>query len=307
MFHSLLVPLDGSEFSERSLPFAQAIARTASASLHLVQVAAPAVPAHFISSSAFEYQGLDLEGYAQRHRTEAQQYLESVAKRLDDHGISVSAELVEGNIADKLAWYAGHVDADLIVMTTHGRTGVSKVWLGSVADALVRHTSVPVFLMHPEDPYGVPEEVGSIDNILVPLDGSPLAEAVLKPATAMAEATGARLTLTHMVSSHAVLGAQLFPLLPDDIVIVREKAEEYLTGVAEGLRAKGLTVETHLEEHEAPATAIAEVAKKVDAKLIALATHGYGGLKKALLGSVADKVLRASALPLLVVRPEEES
>jgi len=305
MFHSLLVPLDGSEFSERSLPFARAIARTTSASLHLVQVAAPVVQAHFISSSAFEYQGLDLEGYAQRHRTEAQQYLESVAKRFDDDGISVSAELVEGGVADQLAWYAEHIEADLIVMTTHGRSGVSRMWLGSVADALVRHTSVPVFLMHPEDPYGVPDEVGSIDHILVPLDGSPLAEAVLKPATAMAEATGARLTLTHMVSSHAVLGAQLFPLLPDDIVIVREKAEEYLKGVAEGLRAKGLTVETHLEEHESPASAIAEVAEKLDAKLIALATHGYGGLKKALLGSVADKVLRASSLPLLVVRPAD--
>ena len=114
MFHSLLVPLDGSEFSERSLPFALAIAQKASASLHLVQVTAPAVPAHFISSSAFEYQGLDLEGYAQRHRTEAQQYLESVAKRISDDGVSVSAELIEGEISEKLAWYAEHVDADLI-------------------------------------------------------------------------------------------------------------------------------------------------------------------------------------------------
>ena len=82
------------------------------------------------------------------------------------------------------------------------------------------------------------------------------------------------------------------------------KAREYLEGKAAELRSQGLAAEAHVEEHEAPGRAIAAIADKLGADVIALATHGYGGLRRALLGSVADKVLRSSPLPLLVQRPK---
>jgi nucleotide-binding universal stress UspA family protein len=105
------------------------------------------------------------------------------------------------------------------------------------------------------------------------------------------------------VSSSAILGTRIFPLLPDDVAPAIDKATRYLESLAEGLRAEGLEVAVHVDEHDAPGRAIAEIAERLDADLIALATHGYGGLKRALLGSVADKVLRGSPLPLLVQRP----
>jgi nucleotide-binding universal stress UspA family protein len=177
------------------------------------------------------------------------------------------------------------------------------MWLGSVADALVRLTTLPLLVVHPAQGGHVPADVLSVTHIMVPLDGSNLSATILGPAADLARASGARMTLVHVVSSSAVLGARIFPLLPDDLSPAMAKAKEYLEKLADELREDGLQVDVHVEEHEAPGRAIAALADKLGADLIALATHGYGGLKRALLGSVADKVLRSSPLPLLVQRP----
>jgi nucleotide-binding universal stress UspA family protein len=108
----------------------------------------------------------------------------------------------------------------------------------------------------------------------------------------------------HVVASHAALGGGVVPLLPDDIVRLNDQADAYLEGVAERLREDGLSVATHLAEGEGAANMIAAMADELEADLIALATHGHGGLRRAMIGSVADKVLRSSPLPLMVLRPD---
>lgn len=301
MFRTLLVPLDGFEFSERALPLAGAIARASSASLHLVHVHAPAVAGHLLSASQFEYQGLDLEAYAARHRQESGKHLERVAGALRQQGLEVTGIVLEGRISEVLADHAQAIQADLIVMTTHGRAGASRMWLGSVADALVRHSHVPILMIHPREEDS--ETPSDIRHILVPLDGSELGERVLAPAATLARTTGARLTVAHVVASHSALGAGLVPLLPDDVVRIRDQAAAYLSDVAVRLGAQGVGVETYLTEDDNTAAAVAQAAAEVNADLIALATHGHGGLRRAVLGSVADKVLRSSPLPLLVLRP----
>jgi len=305
MFHSLLVPLDGSEFSERSLPLARGLARATGASLHLAHVHVPHVPDHFLSNTQFHFEGLDLKEYDQHHREREQDYLDSVVERCDEDGTAVDATLLEGNIADELAAFAEDTRTDVIFVTTHGQTGMNRLWVGSVADTLVRHTNRPMLVIHPMRPDGVPADVVSFKHIVVPLDGSDLAESALEPAIEMAEATGARITLIHIVSERALLGVQFFPLLPDDLVLAVDRAKEYLGMVTDRLAARGVTVETYVGKREVPATGIAHAAEELDADLIALATHGYGGVKRALLGSVADKVLRASPLPLLILRPSD--
>ncbi len=302
MFQSLLVPLDGSEFSERTLPIAHGLARATGASLHLAHVHVSHAPDHFLSNTQFQYEGLDLSEYETRQREEEKAYLTEVVSRFPDS--SVDSALLEGNVADQIAAYATEVGADMMVMTTHGHTGVSRMWLGSVADALIRHTTLPVFLVHPGCEAYVPEDVRSLKHILVPLDGSELSMSILPSATTLAKAIGARLTLLHVVASTAVLGARVFPLMPDDITPALAAAHERLEGIADGLAAEGLEVSVHIQEHEAPARAIAALGEGLGADLVALATHGYGGLKRALLGSVADKVLRSSSVPLLVKRPQ---
>ncbi|MGD8319261.1 MAG: universal stress protein, partial [Gemmatimonadota bacterium] len=298
MLQSLVVPLDGSEFSERMLPLATGLAKATGASLHLTHVHVSHPPDHFLSNTQFHYEGLDMEEYESRHRAEEVAYLRDWESRLGD-GARVDSALLEGGVADEVAAYAAQVKADMILITTHGHTGVSRMWLGSVADALVRTTNLPLLVVHPGEGGHVPADVLTFKHVLVPLDGSDLSASILGPATELARATGAQLTLAHVVSSSAVLGARIFPLLPDDITPAMKRAEEYLGGVADKLKKDGLEVSVHVEEHEAPGRAIAHIAKNVGADVIALATHGYGGLKRALLGSVADKVLRSSPLPLL--------
>jgi nucleotide-binding universal stress UspA family protein len=304
MLQSLLVPLDGSEFSEHSLPLACELARATGARLHLALVHVPHPPDHFLSNTQFHFEGLDMEEYDARHREEERAYLDELVQRIGNGNTRVDTALLEGNVADELSEYADEVKTDVILITTHGHTGVSRMWLGSVADALVRHTTLPLLAIHPAEPGRVPEDVATVEHVLVPLDGSDLAEKILVSAAELVRATGADLTLLHVVSSTATMGPRLFPILPDDIVSAMEKADGYLEDVAERMRAQGLEVHVQVAEHEKPAHAIVEVAQKIGVDLIAMATHGYGGFRRALLGSVADKVLRSSPLPLLMVRPE---
>lgn len=300
-----MVPLDGSEFSERTLPLAGRLAAATGAALHLAHVHVSHPPDQLLSNTQFHFEGLDMEEYDARHRSEELDYLARLGSSVGN-GTHVDTTLLEGNIAEEIASYAAAVDADMVLITTHGHTGVSRMWLGSVADALVRMTTLPLLVIHPAHGGHVPGDVTSFGHILVPLDGSTLSATILEPAAEVARAAGARITLAHVVSSSAVLGTRIFPLLPDDVAPAIEKAHAYLEGVAVELREEGLEVAVHVEEHDAPGRAIAGIAEKLDADLIALATHGYGGLKRALLGSVADKVLRSSPLPLLVQRPRSE-
>jgi nucleotide-binding universal stress UspA family protein len=302
MLQSLLVPLDGSEFSERTLSLARGLAKATGASLHLAHVHVSHPPDHFLSNTQFQYEGLDLEEYEARHREQERAYLTEVGARLGGDA-PVDTALLEGHVAEEIAEYAARVGADMVLITTHGHTGVSRMWLGSVADALVRITSLPLLVVHPAHGGHVPGDVLSFKHVMVPLDGSDLSATILAPAADLARASGARMTLVHVVSSAAVMGTRIFPLLPDDLSPAVAKAHEYLEKLADGLRGDGLQADTHVEEHEAPGRAIAALADRLDADVIALATHGYGGLKRALLGSVADKVLRSSPLPLLVQRP----
>jgi nucleotide-binding universal stress UspA family protein len=306
MFKSLLVPLDGSAFSERSLPLATGIARASSAALHLLQVQQPPVPGHLLSSRQFQYQGLDLDAYAARHREEALAHLEDLAGRIGAEGVTVHATVVEGRVVDAIAEHAEAVGADAIVMTTHGRSGANRMWLGSVADGLVRHTTVPILLVHPDEDDDTRVDAEAIQRVMVALDGSDLAESVLEPAAALVDATGGRLILGHVLTTGLLLGGDLLPLLPDDAVRVREEAEAYLEDVAERLRADGRSVEIKLMESGSAGAAIPAMAQDARADLVALATHGHGGLRRMMLGSVADKVLRSSPLPLLVLRPGTE-
>jgi nucleotide-binding universal stress UspA family protein len=306
MFNTLLVPLDGSDFSERSLPLARRLAREGSSTIHLVQVHAPAVPGPMLSTTQFEYQGLDLDAYAERHREEMGAHLTPIAAALEADGVTVRPAVLEGRVVEELADHAAAVEADLIVMTTHGRSGASRLWLGSVADGLVRHTHIPILMLRTGESSEGTATPDAVAHILVPLDGSDLAERILDPAVALARATGAGITLAHVVSSNAALGTRLVPVLPDDIVRIRDQAQAYLAEIAARLTADGLKVETQVVEGDSPAATITKVADEVGADIIALATHGYGGVRRAVLGSVADKVLRSSPLPLLVLRPGKD-
>lgn len=302
MLESLLVPLDGSKFSETSLSLAGHVARSTGARLHLAHVHVAYEPDQLLASTPFQYEGVNMAEYDARHLEQEQEYLAGLSKRISQDGTCVDAKVLEGpQIAESLATYAGQVDADLVVITSHGHSGVSRIWLGSVADEMIRHTTLPLLVSRPGAEGGA--DILTVRHILVPLDGSELAERVLDPAADLARATGARITLAHVVSMQTALGPRILPLLVDTLEPELDGAVAYLEETAGALREDGLDVSTRAAHGKAPALAIARMAKEVNADVIAMATHGYGGLKRALLGSVADKILRVSELPLLIMRP----
>jgi nucleotide-binding universal stress UspA family protein len=304
MLRSLLVPLDGSTFSEHSLPLASRVARASGASVHLAHVHVPYEPEQLLANTQFQFEGVSMAEYDGHHLDEERDYLEGLAKHLGEEGMAADMKVLEGpEVADGLARYADEVDTDMIVMTSHGHSGVSRLWLGSVADEMIRHTQLPLLVVHPQEGKPIPDGPFPIAHILIPLDGSRLAEAVLSPAADLAEATGARITLVHVVQTPAPYGPSMLTLMPEDLDNRFEAATAYLEATAAPLRREGLDVSVHVSHGRMPSAVIAGAAERLEADVIAMATHGRGGLKRTLLGSVADKVLRASPLPLLVMRP----
>jgi nucleotide-binding universal stress UspA family protein len=301
MYRSILVPLDGSTFGEHALPVALSLARRSGASLHVVLVHTALV---YVES------GLIYDDRVDRHlREHEQDYLESVVKRLKAASpVPVTWALRDGLVADAICEQVTASSADLIVMSTHGRGPLSRFWLGSVADNLVRRAPVPVLLMRPRETAPDPTREPVFRHVFIPLDGSPLAEQVLEPAVALGQLLGADFTLLRIVKP--VLFAGHDPTLLGDPALgepaterLQAEARAYLEGVAERLRAQSLHVQTRVIVNTQPAVAILEQSLEPPDGIIALASHGRSGLTRALLGSVADKVVRGATMPVFVCRP----
>lgn len=296
----ILVPLDGSDLAERAVSVAAALARRAAAELLLVHVHMP------ISANPIHVEGLPVidEQMRSLRRDHEQAYLAGASQRLS--GVGASTALLDGPVAVALSEHAERSGARLIVMTTHGRGGFDRAWLGSVADELARISPVPLLLVRPE-PGQAPDP---LRRILVPLDGSLLAEAILEPAVWLARLEpDAELVLLRVVPSAVAATWVPDPALAASIAAQElagreQDAREYLEDVLRRLGASGLPVRTRLEVAVSVPAAILEVAREERAEVVALATHGRSGVVRMALGSVADKVVRASRLPILLFRPK---
>jgi nucleotide-binding universal stress UspA family protein len=323
MFTRLLVPLDGSEFAEAALPLAAAVSRAAGAALELVSAidTTPPPPIGGLETGAMPVQPDPLAavpqvaaGVQESLREEREGYLRDAARRLRDRtGAEADVALLDGRADRAVLDRVAASGADLVVMATHGRGPMERAWLGSVADRLVRQLPVPVLLVRPVE--GEPPALGgpvAFRRVLAALDGSALAEAVLEPAARLARALAVPLLPLRVISARGHLES---PYLPHAAQAYREHIEEerrdaaaYLEDVARRLGERGVEVaEPVVEEGGAPRTILAAAsAEGADgADVIALATHGRGGLRRLVLGSVTDKVVRGAVGPVLVVRPRE--
>jgi nucleotide-binding universal stress UspA family protein len=299
----ILVPLDGSRFSEQALPYALEMARRAGAIVHLVKVhAVPAPPSTYLDSGLYFNAELDAE-----LRQGELDYLQRLADSARGQGLTVRAVLLEGPIVTALEAYVRTAEISLVVMTTHGRGGLSRAWLGSVADSLVRGVTVPVLLLRPRGDDAAQGRPFGLKHILIPMDGSELSEQVLEHAIALGRLTGARYTLVQVMPPPVVMPAAeivgVAALPPEDVADLRAQADRYLDSLANRMRADGLLVDTVVVMQHQSALGILEEALECDADLIAMATHGRGGWQRVALGSVADKVLRGTSVPLLLIRP----
>ncbi len=302
---SVVVPLDGSKLAEQALPIGAAVARTAGARLRLVLVHQLPPPPNDPASAKL-YISIELA-----LRKAQRSYLRGHAERLSKAwGIGVTTVSPTGPVAEALAAWIEHVRTDMVVMTTHGRGTLGRALLGSVADHLVRTLEVPIILFRPEAGEAAPQTQSDWNprQIVVGLDGSRLAEAVLPPAVELARLFRVPVTLLSVVKPLA-LATDLplpFPTEYDEQITeaLRREAQDYLDSVAEVLRGEGVEVTGVARTGGNVVGTLLELAPE-QAGLLAIATHGYGGLKRALVGSVADKLIRAAQVPVLVVRPKE--
>jgi nucleotide-binding universal stress UspA family protein len=309
MIRSILVPLDGSTFGEHALPLAAALARRAGAVLHLVHVHQLVPPATVAGVAVMDTIDLHL-------RQDEQAYLADVARRVAEKGpITVKTALIDGEVVSLLHQHASLVSADLVVMSTHGRGAMGRFWLGSVADDLVRETPLPVLLVRPQEGKADFQRESQLKSIVVPLDGSPLAEQVLEPALAVGKLFDAALTLvrvdrpvvrpTYLPEGSSILGLthSVLEQVQELQHRAQEESQKYLEGVAAKLAARGFRVHTRVVIDEQPAAGILLEAQARHADLIALETHGRRGLSRLIRGSVADKIVRSGIVPVLLHRP----
>ncbi len=322
----IIVPLDGSAFAARALPTAATLARRRGAPLHLLSVHTPLATA-LVQPTAPAYDPT----FDREQRAAVGAAIARLADRLQaELGVPATTQVRTGDPAEAIADEAERLGAPLVVMTTHGRGGFVRAWLGSVADALVRRGGVPVLLVRPEaagdrdvdeaaevaDFTGVADPAAfdlagtpRLAHVLVPLDGSRLAEQILEPALALGAPGELRVTLLRV----APAPPSAMPL--DETLVTehersamragREEAEAYLAGMAERVRAAGYAVEPVVVADHDPARAILREARTRGAELVALSTNARSGLARLRLGSVADKLVRAGSCPTLVLRPRE--
>ena len=303
MIASILVPLDGSPFGERALITAIAVARSSAATISLIHVEEEPAPNAW---------GVTIDpGLHHKLRADRRGALQALTDRtIADTSLQVTLTILEGPVAETLEKHIAFTRPDLVVMATHGETGVMRALLGSVAGHIIRQSVVPVLLVRPTS--GDPAEGSQpvFRHVVVALDGSKLAEQVIDRVLLLAEPGTTRFTLLQIVV-HSSITAMPYPqnAIPIEFAgAFNERRKElipHLEALADWLRARGFETAVQIESHWQPAAGILERAHDVQADLIALSTRGHGGLRRFVLGSVADAVVHGAVTPVLVFHPIE--
>ena len=302
---SILVPLDISALAQAAVPLALALGRRNGQVVELVHVHQPPPAGTPHLDPRFD----------RDQRAAMQRWLSTLVETAArEHEQAVRGTLLDGPVGKTLAEYVGRRPASLVVMATHGRGGLSRAWLGSVSDYMVRHADRPLLLLRPEPALPDAANTGGFRRVLVPLDGSKLSEQALEPALALGvpgETEYVLMTIVEpaelsapsvMMAVAASEPASTAAALAEITELRRSVAEQYLalTGKHVG---RQVVLHTHVAVHARPAQAILDYAAQTSTDLIAVATHGLGGPARLLVGSVADKVIRGASVPVLVVPP----
>ncbi|TVR74232.1 MAG: universal stress protein [Sphaerobacteraceae bacterium] len=335
MVSSIIVPLDQSHVAECAVPYARALARRTGAPLTLVSVVEPSeslpdprdsedlppIEEPPVTSAGRQYSASlpigmnpgdpgmteeDLEEATSALR-EAEHYLTYVSDSIRD--VHVEKMVVHGSPISEILRMAEHRGSDpgdqpVIVMASHGRSGLGRVLLGSVALKVAEQSPCPMFVVRAIQTR--PPSLDEIDmgHVLVALDGSDFSEEVLEPVRRLFGHDKTRLHLVRVVELDRNWVTGSADARDADGRSDRDVAEQYLSNMADRLRARGYSVEWDVVEGK-PADRINSIAGDLDVGVVAMATHGHSGLKRFAIGSVAEDVLQKATRPLMLVRPHE--
>jgi nucleotide-binding universal stress UspA family protein len=284
-YRKVLVPLDGSELAERAIPYAKNFAKTKGSEIILFTVS---------TTSAGQ---LDRPMKA---------YLELNTKELQSQGIETSTVIAYGNVADEIIKFADKNKIDLIIISTHGHSGIKRWVLGSVALKVLYGTCIPVFLIKSRA-----HKIASVGfkKILLPLDGSPFSEASIPYVKDLTKGIGGEIILLR-VSEPPALPADRSPAIKPsweeyrDMLMaeIQRQAEKYLEGIRANLGKSGIKARSQATIGKA-AENILQVAQKEDINLIAMTTHGRTGVSRWAYGGITNRIVEQSIQPVLLIRP----
>ena len=314
MYENIIVPLDGSDASRQVLPYARSIAKTVGATLHLIGVLEPLNRVDNLSRMGSGAQNApmsqselvlseDWRALVGGLRREARDRLDAAAEETRSRGIETTVDLLEGEAAEQIIAAGNRAGESLIAMSTHGRSGIGRWMLGSVTDKVVKHTSTPVLIIRAqrEEP---PDDV-ALSKVVLPLDGSELAERAIPHAVAFANAFGAGITILRSSSPTAYgfgyadyYAAQTYTDISSEVL---SDVRDYVTSAVGRIQGMGVTSVEERTPEGNPGAAIIDEVGDDRTKLVVMTTHGRTGVGRWVLGSVTDRVIQHSAGPVMVI------
>lgn len=307
MYHRILVPLDGSNLSEQILPYARLLAKGLECPIELIRVMEP-VPTSLDDSA----HGVYPHRVAESLKSHVEDYLESKASPLKEEGLQISLAVHEGSPAELIIDESEKDPDTLIVMSTHGRSGITRWVMGSVANKVLQGTHSPLLMVRSNPQADEAKEV-ELQTIIVPLDRSARAEQALPHAASLAKGLGLKVVLLWvfpLIEGHYTdigLEATTYgvPMQGEVSQQVESQAGSYFTAVEAELRRLGAPeVEAHLLWGQ-PASTIVDFARQTPNAMVAMTSHGRSGIGRWMLGSVSDRIVRYSQDPVLVIRAAE--
>ena len=305
MYTRILVPLDGSKLAEQVLPYVRLLAPAMQSQFHLVRVVEAPINEVALATRLQYHEGV-ME--AETHR--AVGYLAEIAASLREDGLTLSCAVVEGRPAACIAAEAEQKSGTIIAMSSHGRSGLTRWLLGSVANEVLQAAANPLLIIKAGDDDPSANQV-KIEHLLVPLDGSEQAEEILALVGQLTSALTLPVTLVRVTPTRGSYYRYAdYPIgdLEDLATQVDAEAAEYLHKTGQKLlwQGGGSSVEEHLL-HGYPAEAIMDLARETPGNMVMMTTHGRSGVGRWVLGSIADRVVRHSGNPVLLVRiPSQE-
>ncbi len=307
MYTRILTPLDGSDVSEQVMPYVRSLA----AGLSLPTTLLHAIEPETITIPQLLNPSLHADEFASHRIRHARQYVEPIAAEFGRLGLAVHMEIRHAEPATAIVDEAATDPGTLIAMSSHGRSGFARWWMGSVTDKVLHLTDNPLLVIRSVAQPKAPPQT-AFQNIMLPVDGSELAEEALPHVVYLSSAMGLAVNVVRVNPSRddyyrsLSIGpsevSRVTPSYEEYIEIVDGEAEGYLADIKERLTRQGASSVSASLLHGPPADTIADLATSTPNNLVAMTTHGRSGVGRLVLGSVAERVVRQSGDPVLLIR-----
>ena len=298
MFEKLLVATDGSELAEAALPYAEELAGRLGSEVALLNICESE------EQRASNMRQLYMSRLAEAVEQGIREY-RRLAGGLESEETKVESVIVAGNPAEEIIDYAETQHVSLIIMATHGRSGIKRWAVGSVATKVLRGSSVPLALIKAGEPSPTMSKRWLFAKALLPLDGSEVGETAVAYVEELAVRLKMEVTLLQVVEPKYIpIGTEPWyysHYRQESLAAMGQSAHDYLSGIEQRLNAKGIAVSSRTEPGVA-SERILEVAEQIGADVIAMSTHGRSGVARWAVGSVADRLAHAGNIPLILVR-----